>query len=135
MTCGKGDQNMIGTVRRTKINSLSSNDLDNWVKEHTKDIFKELRNGLTITNILALAKIRKKLIAVLDARGLDVFKRGRKEPERIRQALATVSLKEVEATPETQRINSTRVRFQKRERERIKSKKPISKSSLYKVVK
>jgi len=106
---------MIGTVRRTKINSLSSNDLDNWVKEHTKDIFKELRNGPTITNILALAKIRKKLIAVLDTRGLDVFKRGRKEPERIRQALTTVSLKEVEATPETQRINSTRVRFQKRE--------------------
>jgi len=120
MTCGKGDQNMIGTVRRTKINSLSSNHLENWVKEHTKDIFKELRNGLTITNILALAKIRKKLIAVLNARGLDVFKRGRKEPERIRQALATVSLKEVEATPETQRINSTRVRFQKRERENKK---------------
>lgn len=112
---GKGGQNMMVTVRITKINSLSSKHLDNWVKEHTKEIFKELGNGTTVIDILALAKIRKKLIAVLDAKGLDVFKRGRQEPERIKQALATVSLEEVEAAPEDERINSTTVKFQKRE--------------------
>jgi hypothetical protein len=106
---------MIARIRTKKINSVSGKHLDNWVKEHTNEIFKELANGTTVIDILALAKIRKKLIAVLDAKGLDVFKRGIQEPERIRQALATVSLKEVEAAPEAQRVNSTTVRFQKRE--------------------
>ena len=96
-------------VRRRGINKLSSEHLDNWARKHTNGIFETEKLGkaeFEAIDILGLVIIRKKLVAVLDARGLDVFKRGTKEPERIKEALKIITLEEVERAEESQRAKS-----------------------------
>jgi len=96
-------------VIRRNINKLSSDHLDKWAKKHTTGIFKSEKLGgadFETIDIFELVKMRKKIVAALDAKGLDVFKRGKKEPERIREALATLTLEKVEATPESERARS-----------------------------
>ena len=100
---------MATMVRRRNINKLSSEHLDNWARENTSGIFKTEKLGkadFETIDIFGLVIIRKKLVAVLDARGLDVFKRGTKEPGKVKQALATITLEEVERTEESQRAKS-----------------------------
>ena len=100
---------MATTVRRKNINKLSSEHLDNWARNNTSGIFKTEKLGkadFETIDIFGLVIIRKKLVAVLDAKGLDVFKRGTKEPERVKEALKTITLEEVERTEESQRAKS-----------------------------
>ena len=100
---------MATIVRRRNINKLSSEHLDNWARKHTSGIFKTEKLGkadFETIDIFGLVIIRKKLVAVLDARGLDVFKRGIKEPERIKEALEIITLEEAERTEESQRAKS-----------------------------
>ena len=100
---------MATIMRRNFINKLSSEYLDNWARKNTSGIFKTEKLGkaeFETINIFELVIIRKKLVAVLDAKGLDVFKQGTKEPERIRQALKSITLEEVERKEESQRAKS-----------------------------
>lgn len=100
---------MATMVRRKNVNKLSSEHLDNWVRKNTSGIFKTEKPGkadFETIDIFGLVIIRKKLVAVLEARGLDVFRRGTKEPERIKEALKTITLEEVERTEESQRAKS-----------------------------
>ena len=100
---------MTTRVMRRNINKFSSDHLDNWARKNTRGIFKSEKLGAAdfeTIDIFGLVKVRKKIIAVLEGKDVDVFKRGTKEPERIREALATLTLEEVEATPESQRARS-----------------------------
>jgi len=77
-------------VRRRYLNYRVDDIFDNWIQQHT-DIIKG--NGIVKEiDIFRRTEIAKRLIFYLRNKGLDPFKRGIKEPERIKEALSNLTL-------------------------------------------
>ena len=96
----------IATMRRRNINKAVNPMLDDWMRENTQGIFKPQAGGFESMDILARAQMSKKIIQVLWNRGLEPFKRGTKEPERIREALKEITRQEVLDTEEATTVKT-----------------------------
>lgn len=88
---------------RKNINKLSAKHIDAFMEKFSKEVKfedNELSNGTKYQtksiNLFAYLEEKKKVLGYLETKGVDVWKRGTKEPERVRVALETADWNETQ---------------------------------------
>lgn len=94
------------SIRKRNINKKVNPLMDGWMRKNTEGIFRPQSDDYETIDIFTRAQMAKKLIQALWDRGYEPFKRGTKEPERIKEALKDITLAEVENTQEAKTVKT-----------------------------
>ena len=82
------------------INKETSKIIENYLANIAKTGSIQISNGFISKNLFKSIEETKKVCGFLTAKGLDPFKRGTKEPEKIREVLNTADWNEVNKSNE-----------------------------------
>lgn len=88
------------------INKLVTDMLEDWIQQNTQGIITTTEDGCSRITMLEYIQAKKKLINLLHQQGLDPFKRGTKEPERIKESLTHITKEQFESTTEAPNVRS-----------------------------